>query len=210
MQGNILARPAALTEQPTLDELQKPYVVIARSTTPEFSDKAMLLRYSQAVTQAVKVFRPLMKTQQQSVQPVAKPTEIKQESTPGQHTQNKKPLLRSVRGLNGKTWHHGQHLIHCIALQADLFERLVQKSQSRICRLLEIVLASGVDRTHVQAIRPAQKPGLKYRETSLLTILYCFAPTAYQLALHCRILGSVWCTFRGRIIARFINNWLTL
>ena len=84
VQGNILARPAALTEQAILDELQKPYVVIARSTTPEFSDKAMLLRYSQAVGQAVMVFRPQLTAQQQpsaTVQQAVPPSEPKGDAT---------------------------------------------------------------------------------------------------------------------------------
>ncbi|MFC7670597.1 Fic/DOC family protein [Hymenobacter humi] len=63
VQALVMARPAALTEQATLDELQKPYVVIAASPTAQLSDKAMLLRYSQAVGQAVQVFRPQL-TQQ--------------------------------------------------------------------------------------------------------------------------------------------------
>ena len=84
VQGNILARPAALTEQAILDELQKPYAVIARSTTPEFSDKAMLLRYSQAVGQAVMVFRPQLTAQQQpsaTVQQAVPPSEPKGDAT---------------------------------------------------------------------------------------------------------------------------------
>ncbi|TLM88525.1 hypothetical protein FDY95_24495 [Hymenobacter jeollabukensis] len=67
VQAAVMARPAALTEQATLDELQKPYVVVARSAAAQLSDKAMLLRYSQAVGQAVKVFRPQLNQQQHGV-----------------------------------------------------------------------------------------------------------------------------------------------
>lgn len=83
VQAAVMARPAALTEQATLDDLQKPYVVIARSTAPQFSDKAILLRYSQAVGQAVQAFRPQF-TQQQpgaTVQQAAPPSEPKGEAT---------------------------------------------------------------------------------------------------------------------------------
>jgi hypothetical protein len=82
VQAAVMARPAALTEQATLDDLQKPYLVIARSTAPQFSDKAVLLRYSQAVGQAVQAFRPQL-TQQQpgaTVQQAVPPNEPKGET----------------------------------------------------------------------------------------------------------------------------------
>ena len=74
VQGNVLARPTALTEQATLDELQKPYVAVARSANPQFTDKAALERYSQAVSQAVKAFRPELTTPQQQVVTPTEPT----------------------------------------------------------------------------------------------------------------------------------------
>lgn len=74
VQGNVLARPAALTEQATLDELQKPYVAVARSANPQFSDKAALLRYSQAVGQAGKLFRQELTTPQQQIVAPTEPT----------------------------------------------------------------------------------------------------------------------------------------
>lgn len=98
VQALVMARPAALTEQATLDELQKPYVQIARSANPQLSDKALLLRYSQAVAQAVKVFRPLVTTQQQPGQHVGKPTEIKEENTPGQPTPQQKAPAPKRKG----------------------------------------------------------------------------------------------------------------
>jgi fido (protein-threonine AMPylation protein) len=64
VQAAVMARPVALTEQATLDELQKPYVVVARSAAAHLSDKAILLRYSQAVGNAVQAFQ-LQLTQQQ-------------------------------------------------------------------------------------------------------------------------------------------------
>ena len=53
VQAAIMARPEALTEQATLDELKSAYLVIARSTQPQFADKAILQRFTQATAQAV-------------------------------------------------------------------------------------------------------------------------------------------------------------
>jgi fido (protein-threonine AMPylation protein) len=67
VQAAVMTRPVALTEQATLDELQKPYVVVARSAAAQLSDKAILLRYSQAVGNAVQAFRPQLTQQQPGV-----------------------------------------------------------------------------------------------------------------------------------------------
>lgn len=84
VQAAIMPRPAALTEQATLDDLQKPYVLVARSANPQLSDRPALLRFSQAVAQAVKAFRAeLAPQQQQAVQQLTKPTEPKGSITPG-------------------------------------------------------------------------------------------------------------------------------
>lgn len=70
VQSAIMARPDALTEQATLDELKKYYVRIATSPTPQLADTTMLLRFSKAVEQAVKVFQPRPEqTQQQAIKP---------------------------------------------------------------------------------------------------------------------------------------------
>ncbi|AIZ65588.1 hypothetical protein PK28_18415 (plasmid) [Hymenobacter sp. DG25B] len=73
VQAAIMARPAALTEQATLDELKSAYLVIARSAKPQFSDKAILQRFTQATEQAVKLHQP----QRVAPQQVMMPTEPK-------------------------------------------------------------------------------------------------------------------------------------
>jgi len=69
VQAAIMARPEALAEQVTLDELKSAYLVIARSANPQFTDKAMLQRFTQATEQAVTLHRPLRIAQQQAVLP---------------------------------------------------------------------------------------------------------------------------------------------
>lgn len=72
VQAAIMARPEALTEQVTLDELKSAYLVLARSVQPQFSDKAVLQRFTQATQQAVKLHQPLQVAQQQRV-PLTQP-----------------------------------------------------------------------------------------------------------------------------------------
>ncbi|GGG59661.1 Fic family protein [Hymenobacter glacieicola] len=101
VQAAIMPRPAALTEQATLDDLQKPYVLIARSANPQLSDKPALLRFSQAVAQAVQAFRAELAPQpQQSVQPVTQLTEPPGSSTPGPVSppSQQKPSVPKRRG----------------------------------------------------------------------------------------------------------------
>ena len=72
VQAAIMARPEALAEQATLNELQSAYLVIVRSTKPHFTDKAVLQRFTQATQQAVKLHHPQQAVQQQlgsSIQP---------------------------------------------------------------------------------------------------------------------------------------------
>lgn len=72
VQAAIMARPEALTEQATLDELKSAYLVIARSAKPQFTDKAILQRFTQATAQAVKLHQQRLAPQQQVL-----PTETK-------------------------------------------------------------------------------------------------------------------------------------
>ena len=65
VQAAIMARPEALTEQATLDELKSAYLVIARSAKPQFTDKAILQRFTQATEQAVKVHQQQGASQKQ-------------------------------------------------------------------------------------------------------------------------------------------------
>ena len=65
VQAAIMARPEALTEQATLDELKSAYLVIARSAKPQFTDKAILQRFTQATEQAVKLHQQRVAPQQQ-------------------------------------------------------------------------------------------------------------------------------------------------
>lgn len=69
VQAAIMARPEALTEQATLDELKSAYLVIARSAQPQFTDKAVLQRFTQATALAVKLHQPLQVAQQQAILP---------------------------------------------------------------------------------------------------------------------------------------------
>jgi len=65
VQAAIMARPEALTEQATLDELKSAYLVIARSAKPQFTDKTILQRFTQATEQAVKLHQQRVAPQQQ-------------------------------------------------------------------------------------------------------------------------------------------------
>ncbi|GAA4492896.1 hypothetical protein GCM10023172_00730 [Hymenobacter ginsengisoli] len=67
VQAAIMARPAALGEQATLDELKSAYLVIARSAKPQLMDKSMLQRFTRAIRQAVKLHHPQLLAQQQVV-----------------------------------------------------------------------------------------------------------------------------------------------
>ncbi|HEX8326089.1 MAG TPA: Fic family protein [Hymenobacter sp.] len=65
VQAAIMARPEALTEQATLDELKSAYIVIARSAKPQFTDKAVLQRFTQATQQAVKLHQQRVAVRQE-------------------------------------------------------------------------------------------------------------------------------------------------
>lgn len=65
VQAAIMARPEALNEQATLDELKSAYLVIASSAQPQFTDKAILQRFTQATEQAVKLHQQRVAPQQQ-------------------------------------------------------------------------------------------------------------------------------------------------
>jgi fido (protein-threonine AMPylation protein) len=65
VQSTIMARPAAMSEQATLDELKSAYLIIARSTQPQLTDKSILQRFTQAIQQAVKLHLPQLTAQQQ-------------------------------------------------------------------------------------------------------------------------------------------------
>ena len=86
VQAIIMPSPLALVSQQTLNELQKPYVLIAGSKSPQFADRGILQRYSQAVKQAVQAFHPQLKNQQQSVQQPVKLTEQKGKKAPAPPT----------------------------------------------------------------------------------------------------------------------------
>ena len=58
VQAAIMARPLALAEQATLDELKSAYLVVARSAKPQLTDKSVLQRFTQAIQQTVRLHLP--------------------------------------------------------------------------------------------------------------------------------------------------------
>ena len=69
VQAAIMARPMAIAEQATLDELKSAYLVVARSAKPQLTDKSVLQRFTQAIQQAVKLHLPQLTAQQQLAPP---------------------------------------------------------------------------------------------------------------------------------------------
>lgn len=73
LQAAIMARPVAIAEQATLDELKSAYLVVARSAKPHLTDKSVLQRFTQAIRQAVTLHLPQLPNQQLTQGPTAVP-----------------------------------------------------------------------------------------------------------------------------------------
>jgi fido (protein-threonine AMPylation protein) len=94
VQAAIMARPAAIAEQATLDELKSVYLLIARSAKPRLTDKSILQRFTQAIQRTVELYHPQLVTQQ----PVPAPAQVAPTSpaTPA-FTPQKAPLSKRRR-----------------------------------------------------------------------------------------------------------------